>query len=126
MVRNSAGAAAWAPAPGIWLRALAFAALVLALANPRLVEETRETRPDIALLVVDRSDSAVLGPREAQITAAREQIEARWGCKPSEQAALDLVLRAVVIEFANIWFFCDPATRVELRKIIFEVRQRPA
>ncbi|SFL00516.1 hypothetical protein [Falsiroseomonas stagni] len=77
VVRNSAGAASWAPAPGIWLRALAFGALVLALANPRLVEETRETRPDIALLVVDRSDSAVLGPREAQITAAREAIEAR-------------------------------------------------
>lgn len=60
------------------------------------------------------------------ITArVREQIEARWACKASEQAALDLVLRAVVIEYANIWFFCDPATRVELRKIMFEVRQRP-
>jgi hypothetical protein len=59
------------------------------------------------------------------ITArVREQIEARWGCKPSEQAALDLVLRAVVIEFANLWF-CDPETRIGLRKIIFFVRQRP-
>jgi hypothetical protein len=45
--------------------------------SPRLVEETRETRPDIALLVVDRSDSAVLGPRAAQVEAARQQIEAR-------------------------------------------------
>ena len=59
------------------------------------------------------------------ITArVREQIEARWGCKPSDQAALDLVLRAVVVEFANLWFF-DAAARIGLRKIIFKVRQRP-
>jgi hypothetical protein len=77
IVRDAAGARRWAPAQGVLLRGLAFAALLLALGNPRLVEETRETRPDIALLVVDRSDSAMLGPREAQITAAREQIEAR-------------------------------------------------
>ena len=50
-------------ARGAPLRALAFALLLLALANPRLVEETRETRPDIALLVVDRSDSARIGDR---------------------------------------------------------------
>lgn len=66
-----------APARGALLRLAAFAALLLALANPRLVEETRETRPDIALLVVDRSDSAVLGPRAAQVEQARQQIEAR-------------------------------------------------
>ena len=65
------------PARGALLRLAAFAALTLALANPRLVEETRETRPDIALLVVDRSDSATLGTRAAQIEAAREQVEAR-------------------------------------------------
>jgi hypothetical protein len=66
-----------APARGALLRLAAFAALFLALANPRLVEETRETRPDIALLVVDRSDSAVLGPRAAQMEAARQALEAR-------------------------------------------------
>ncbi len=66
-----------APARGALLRLAAFAALVLALANPRLVQETRETRPDIALLLVDRSDSATLGPRAAQIEAARQQLEAR-------------------------------------------------
>lgn len=66
-----------APVRGALLRLAAFAALFLALANPRLVEETRETRPDIALLLVDRSDSAALGPRAAQVEAARAQIEAR-------------------------------------------------
>ncbi|MBU8544277.1 MULTISPECIES: hypothetical protein [Roseomonadaceae] len=77
LTRDAQGARRWQPARGAWLRALAFAALLLALANPRLVEETRQTRPDIALLVVDRSDSAGLNARPAQITAARDEIEAR-------------------------------------------------
>ena len=51
----------WRRARGTWLRAGVFALLLLALSNPRLVEETRETRPDIALLLVDRSDSARIG-----------------------------------------------------------------
>ena len=65
------------PARGALFRAAAFAALLLALANPRLVEETRETRPDIALLLVDRSDSTGVGNRTAQIDAARTELEAR-------------------------------------------------
>ncbi len=83
------GVAVLALAPALWRRArgapwrvLAFALLLLALANPRLVEETRETRPDIALLLVDRSDSATLGPRAAQLEAARQQLEARLGRLP--------------------------------------------
>jgi hypothetical protein len=74
---NAAGRRRLVPARGALLRLGAFAALVLALANPRLVEETRETRPDVALLVVDRSDSATLGPRAAQIEAARAALDAR-------------------------------------------------
>ncbi|MDQ1080590.1 hypothetical protein [Pseudoroseomonas cervicalis] len=65
----------WRRARGAWWRALSFAVLLLALANPRLVEETRETRPDIALLVQDRSDSARIGARGAQLDAARAAIE---------------------------------------------------
>jgi len=65
-------------ARGAWWRAAAFALLLGALANPRAVEETRETRPDIALVVVDRSDSTKLAPnRAAVIEAARRQLEAR-------------------------------------------------
>ncbi|SDB14582.1 hypothetical protein [Belnapia rosea] len=78
-------------ARGAALRALTFALLLLALANPRLVEETRETRPDIALLVVDRSDSARIGSRAPQIEAARAGIEARAGKLP------DLELRTVEV-----------------------------
>jgi len=69
-------------ARGAAWRALSFALLLLALANPRLVEETRETRPDIGLLVVDRSDSTQVGTRTAQIEAARREIEARAGRLP--------------------------------------------
>ena len=78
-------------ARGAALRALTFALLLLALANPRLVEETRETRPDIALLVVDRSDSARIGNRAQQIEAARAGIEARMAKLP------DLELRTIEV-----------------------------
>ena len=78
-------------ARGAALRALTFAVLLLALANPRLVEETRETRPDIALLVVDRSDSARIGNRAQQIEAARTGVEARAAKLP------DLELRTVEV-----------------------------
>ncbi|MCO6420009.1 hypothetical protein JYK14_28200 [Siccirubricoccus sp. KC 17139] len=78
-------------ARGGLLRALTFALLLLALANPRLVEETRETRPDIGVLLVDRSDSARIGGRAAQIEAARQAIEARAGRLP------DLEMRTVEV-----------------------------
>ncbi|MDO9710987.1 hypothetical protein [Paracraurococcus lichenis] len=87
--------ALWRRARGTPLRALAFALILLALANPRLVEETRETRPDIALLVVDRSDSARIGDRAKQLEAARAAIEARAGKLP------ELELRTVEVPEAG-------------------------
>src|SRR4051794_8266374 len=81
----------WRRARGAPLRALVFALILLALANPRLVEETRETRPDIALVVIDRSDSARIGNRAAQIEAARSALEARLGRLP------ELELRTVEV-----------------------------
>src|SRR5919107_6269712 len=85
----------WRRARGTALRALVFALILLALANPRLVEETRETRPDIALLVVDRSDSARIGARAAQIEAARAAVEARAARLP------ELELRTVEVAEAG-------------------------
>ena len=85
----------WRRARGAGLRAGVFALLLLALANPRFVEETRETRPDIALLLVDRSDSARIGDRAAQIEAARQAIEARAGRLP------ELELRTVEVAEAG-------------------------
>jgi hypothetical protein len=85
----------WRRARGAVWRAGVFALLLLALANPRLVEETRETRPDIALLLVDRSDSARIGDRAARIEAARQAVEARAGRLP------DLELRTVEVPEAG-------------------------
>ncbi len=87
--------AVWRRARGVWWRAACFALILLALANPRLVEESRETRPDIALLVVDRSDSTAVGTRAAQIEAARREIEARAGRLP------ELELRTVEVPEAG-------------------------
>jgi hypothetical protein len=74
--------AAWRRARGIAWRAVSFALILLALANPRLVEETRDTRPDIALVVVDQSDSTTIATRSAQIDAARRELDTRLGRLP--------------------------------------------
>lgn len=68
----------WRGASGVWWRAAAFALLLGALAGPRMVEQTRETRPDIALLMMDRSASTTTVPGRAEaMAAARAAIEAR-------------------------------------------------
>ena len=85
------GVAAWTRASGIVWRFCAFAALLLWLSGPRLVEETRETLPDIGLLVVDQSASMTVGNRAALAEQARRKIE---------QEALglpDLELRTITV-----------------------------
>ena len=78
-------------AKGTVLRLGAFAVLLLWLAGPRLVRETRQTLPDIGLLVVDQTASMQVGDRTALAEAARRSI--------AEQAAKlpDLELRTVVV-----------------------------
>ena len=44
-------------ARGVVWRVLAFAVLLAWLAGPRLVQETRDTLPDIGLFVIDKTDS---------------------------------------------------------------------
>jgi hypothetical protein len=61
-------------AKGAVLRTLAFAMLILWLAGPRLVRETRENLPDIGLLVIDRTASMQVGDRAAQAEAAQAAI----------------------------------------------------
>ena len=70
------GFALWRRAKGAPLRAFALAVLLLALANPRLVQESRESLSDIALVVVDDSASMAVGTRRADAAAARAAIEA--------------------------------------------------
>jgi hypothetical protein len=88
--------ALWRGARGAWWRAAGFALILATLAGPRAVEETRETRPDIALLLVDRSDSTRFAQGHAEaIEAARRQIEARIG------RLRDVELRVAEIEEAG-------------------------
>ncbi|MBP0491340.1 hypothetical protein [Roseomonas indoligenes] len=84
--------ALWRRARGAGWRALAFLLILGAIANPRLVQQTREVRPDIALLAVDNSASTTVAGRDAAIAAARAGIEARAGRLP------DLEIRTVVAE----------------------------
>lgn len=66
-----------AGARGSALRALAGAALVLALANPSVVSEERDPLSDIALLVVDETPSQEIGARAEQTARAAETLRAR-------------------------------------------------
>ncbi len=79
------GLAAFRRARGTGWRALAFALLVLALANPSLVEEQREPLDDIALVVIDDSASQKIDPRPTQSeTARRHVLEALSGLDATE------------------------------------------
>jgi len=78
-------------ARGTILRFAAFAVLLLWLAGPRLVQETRETLPDIGLLVVDQSASMQVGDRAALAEKARASIVAQAAKLP------DLELRTVTV-----------------------------
>jgi uncharacterized membrane protein len=57
-------------ARGAWARALAFAVVLAALANPLLVNEVRQGLPDIVAVVMDRSQSMRVGDREKQAEIA--------------------------------------------------------
>lgn len=64
------GVALWRRARGAWWRALTGAGLMLALANPTLVEEQRDLLDDVVLVVVDDSPSQAIEPRGKQSTEA--------------------------------------------------------
>lgn len=71
------GFALWRRARGAIWRALAFAVLLAWLAGPRLVEETRDSLPDVGLLVIDQTASMSVGDRTRLADAARAWIEAQ-------------------------------------------------
>src|SRR5690242_7494459 len=74
----------------IW-RLAAFAVLVLWLAGPRLVQESRENLPDVGLLVVDQTASMQVGERARLANAARATLT-------QEASKLhDLELRTVTV-----------------------------
>ena len=70
------GLLVWAGRKGVLLRGLALGLLLLGLANPSLRQEQREHLSDIAVLVVDRSQSQQQGQRPAQTDAIAAALKA--------------------------------------------------
>lgn len=79
------------PARGAILRTLSFAVLLLWLAGPRLVQETREALDDIAVMVVDKSGSMGVGNRSALVDAAAAKLQAEAAQLPG------MTLRTVTV-----------------------------
>src|SRR5215467_3733632 len=68
----------WRHAHGAWARIIALAIVLLALANPLKVTETREGLSKIVALVIDRAQSMEIGTRKADsekaLTALRDKL----------------------------------------------------
>ncbi len=79
------GLGLFARARGAWWRAGAALALLAAIANPTLVAERREARPDVAVLVVDESPSQKIGNRLADTRRAAEQLSAKLAQLPGTE-----------------------------------------
>jgi len=85
------GLAAFRRARGTVWRLVGFAVLLLWLAGPRIVQESRDNLPDIGLLVVDQTASMQVGERARLADTARARL--------TQQAAKlpDLELRTVTV-----------------------------
>lgn len=70
--------------------------VLAALANPALIEEQRKPIADVALIVVDDSDSMAIGERRKQVQTARESLKRKLG----QQEGLEV--REVVLPPAHI------------------------
>ena len=77
--------ALWRGLPGWWLRGLAAAALLAALAGPALETEDRQPLSDLVLMVVDDSASQSLPGREEQTAAAVARVEAEIAALPNTE-----------------------------------------
>ena len=68
-----------AGARGTFWRLGSLVVVLAALSNPSLIEEQRKPIADVALVVVDDSDSMAIGDRRAQVQAARETLKKKLG-----------------------------------------------
>ncbi len=68
---------------GATLRTLALGALLLALANPTLREEERQSLANIAVVVMDESTSQTLADRPEQTSAIRRDLEQKLAAIPN-------------------------------------------
>src|SRR5688572_19990861 len=70
---------------GASLRALSLGALLLALANPTLRQEERESLANIGIVVMDESLSQAIAGRPEQTAAIKRELEERLGDIPNLQ-----------------------------------------
>jgi hypothetical protein len=70
---------------GAALRALSLGALMVALTNPTLRQEERESLANIALVVIDESASQSIAGRPEQTEAIRKDLEAKLAAIPNVQ-----------------------------------------
>jgi hypothetical protein len=76
----------WRARRGAVLRLLAFAMLLLAMANPHLKQEDREPLNDIVAVVVDDSQSQAIAGRTERTEAVRKGLEERLKTIPDLEA----------------------------------------
>ena len=77
--------AVWRRLPGWWLRGLAGAILILALANPSVQQEDRAPLSDIIMLVVDESASQRIADRPSQSAEAIANVVTEVGRLPNTE-----------------------------------------
>lgn len=78
-------------ARGAWARALAFAVLILALAHPLIVHETREPLPDVAAIIVDHTQSMNIRGRRAEADAAAAELKKQLSADKSLEVRVAFV-----------------------------------
>lgn len=69
-------------ARGAWWRLLGLGILVLALLDPRFIQEERTPQTDVAVLIVDKTASQNVGNRNATTDAARDALRKKIKSQP--------------------------------------------
>jgi hypothetical protein len=92
---------------GALLRALSLAALLLALANPTLRQEERESLANIAIVVIDESLSQSIAGRPEQTAAVKRELEAKLAGIPNLQVRWIHSSRATGEQAAGTNLFAD-------------------
>src|SRR3546814_13968170 len=88
LFRSLLAVALWRHAAGVWWRAGAFAVLLLALANPSIIEEQRDPLSDIAFIVADESASQEIEQRGSQTEQAVSHLLEQTGALEDTEVRL--------------------------------------
>jgi len=72
----------WRRGAGAWWRIIAYAAIIIALINPSALREEREPVTDVAVLVVDRSQSNTLDDRTSLTDSTAETMRTHLEAEP--------------------------------------------